>query len=59
MRVWFTAKDLHMTNAIPRLRKVWIEDQCLLEECDALVQVPGDTGQRVSGTGERDRIIFS
>ena len=57
--VWFAPHDLHEAAEEPGGREVWIEEQRLIDERDAAIEVAYEIRQRVSSAGESDSIILA
>ena len=57
--VWFTPHDLHDAAQEPGGREVWIEEQRLIDERDATIEVAYEICQRVPSAGKDDSIILA
>ena len=57
--VWFASHDLHEAAKEPRGREVWIEEQSLIDERNATIEVADEIRQRVTSAGESDSVILA
>jgi hypothetical protein len=57
--VRFTPHDLHEAGEKPGRREVWIEEQRLIDQGDAAIEVSDEICQRMSASSEGDSVILA